>query len=71
MTRYVIIGGGIAGISATAKIRERDTQGETHFLTEEAYPFYSRIRLPEILAGAASPAEAFMRGGLRSGPSCK
>ncbi len=51
MKRYVIIGNGVAGARAAVKIRERDSQGEIHIFTEEAYPFYYRVRFPEFVAG--------------------
>src|SRR4030042_3429268 len=48
---YVIIGNGVAGTTAAENIRKNDPQGEIKIFTEEAYPFYSRIRLIEYLAG--------------------
>jgi NADPH-dependent 2,4-dienoyl-CoA reductase/sulfur reductase-like enzyme len=43
--KYVIIGNGVAGTTAAAAIRKTDAGGEIQIITEEAYPFYSRIRL--------------------------
>jgi len=51
MKRYVIVGDGVAGARASLKIRETDPEGEIHILTEEAYPFYYRVRFPELIAG--------------------
>ncbi len=51
MKRYLIIGNGVAGARAAAKIREADPKGEIHIFTEEAYPFYYRVRFPEYVAG--------------------
>jgi nitrite reductase (NADH) large subunit len=51
MKRYLIIGDGVAGARAGAKIREADQKGEIHIFTEEAYPFYYRVRFPEFVAG--------------------
>ncbi len=51
---YLVIGSGVAGISGAAAIRQRDSGGRITILTEEAYPFYSRIRLPDFLAGRVS-----------------
>jgi nitrite reductase (NADH) large subunit len=51
MKRYLIIGNGVAGARAAAKIREADQKGEIHIFTEEAYPFYYRVRFPEYVAG--------------------
>jgi nitrite reductase (NADH) large subunit len=51
MKRYLIIGNGVAGARAAVKIREADQKGEIHIFTEEAYPFYYRVRFPEYVAG--------------------
>ena len=51
MKRYLIIGNGVAGARAAVKIREADQKGEIHIFTEEAYPFYYRVRFPEFMAG--------------------
>jgi nitrite reductase (NADH) large subunit len=51
MKRYFIIGNGVAGARAAVKIREADQKGEIHIFTEEAYPFYYRVRFPEYVAG--------------------
>jgi nitrite reductase (NADH) large subunit len=49
--KYIIIGNGVAGTTAAANIRKLDSSGEITILTDEALPFYSRIRLIEYLAG--------------------
>ena len=49
--RYVIVGNGVAGTTAAAAIRKNDPRGEIRMITEEAYPFYSRIRLMEYIGG--------------------
>jgi len=49
--KYIIIGNGAAGTTAAANIRKIDGEGEITILSDEAYPFYSRIRLIEYLAG--------------------
>jgi nitrite reductase (NADH) large subunit len=51
MKRYFIIGNGVAGARAAVKIREADQKGEIRIFTEEAYPFYYRVRFPEYVAG--------------------
>jgi len=48
---YLIIGNGVAGTTAAETIRKNDPQGEIKIFSDEAYPFYSRIRLMEYLAG--------------------
>ncbi|MBI5195641.1 MAG: NAD(P)/FAD-dependent oxidoreductase [Nitrospirae bacterium] len=50
---YVIIGNGVAGITAAVSIRKIDSEGNITVITDEAYPFYSRIRLIDFLAGGA------------------
>jgi len=50
--KYLVIGNGIAGTTAALQIRKFDANGEITIVTEEDLPLYSRIRLPEYLAGA-------------------
>jgi nitrite reductase (NADH) large subunit len=52
--RYVIIGNGVAGTTAADQIRKMDQSGEITIITDEAVPFYSRIRLIEYLAKEAN-----------------
>ncbi len=49
--KYIIIGNGVAGTTAASNIRKLDSEGEIAMLSDEAYPFYSRIRLIEYLSG--------------------
>ncbi|TAL25664.1 MAG: NAD(P)/FAD-dependent oxidoreductase [Nitrospirae bacterium] len=49
--KYVIIGNGAAGTAAAAGIRKIDNESEIIIASDEAYPFYSRIRLIDYLAG--------------------
>lgn len=51
MTHYLIVGNGVAGTTAAETIRKADSQGRITILTEEDLPYYSRIRLPEYIAG--------------------
>lgn len=51
MKRYLIIGDGVAGARAAVKIREMDAEGEIRIFTDEAYPFYYRVRFPEFIGG--------------------
>ena len=50
----VIIGNGVAGVSAAETIRAADKNCEITVLSEEKYPFYSRPRLIEFLSGKAT-----------------
>ena len=54
MGRYIIIGDGVAGARAAVKIREADPKGEIHLFTEEPFPFYYRVRFPELIVGEVS-----------------
>ena len=47
---YIIIGNGVAGTAAASQIRKTDQKGEITILTDEAFPFYSRIKLIDYLA---------------------
>ena len=49
--KHIIIGNGIAGTTAAWHIRKTDPSASISIMTEEPYPFYSRIRLPQLLAG--------------------
>ena len=51
MTRYLIIGNGVAGTTAAENIRKQDKDGDITIITEEDLPFYSRIRLNEYIVG--------------------
>ncbi|MBP1708661.1 MAG: FAD-dependent pyridine nucleotide-disulfide oxidoreductase, partial [Deltaproteobacteria bacterium] len=51
MKRYVIVGDGVAGARASIKIRDTDPEGDIQIFTEEACPFYYRVRFPELIAG--------------------
>ncbi len=48
--KFIIIGNGVAGTAAAANIRKTDKQSEITILTDESFPFYSRIRLIDYLA---------------------
>jgi len=49
--KHIIIGNGVAGTTAALHIRKADPAAAISVITEEPYPFYSRIRLPELLQG--------------------
>ncbi len=49
----VIIGNGIAAVSAASKIREADKDCGITMISDEGYTFYSRPRLIEYLSGKA------------------
>ena len=53
---YIIIGGGVAGTVAAETIRQNDTNGTIAIISDEPYPFYSRIMLskPNFFLGKMS-----------------
>jgi nitrite reductase (NADH) large subunit len=60
--KYIIVGAGVAGITACQAIREIDPKGELRIFTEETYPFYSRMRLPEVVSSKLEPERLVIRG---------
>ena len=50
----------MAGTEAAKAIRKRDTQAEIMIFTQDHYPFYSRPRLPELLAKEVTVEEIFV-----------
>ena len=59
--RYVIVGGGVAGTAAANTIRQRDEEGSITILTDEPYPLWSKIRLPELFASAIGADDLIIR----------
>ena len=59
--KYVIIGNGVAGTTAAEHIRKLDSESEVTIISNENYPFYSRIRLIEHLAGTATPDDIIIK----------
>lgn len=51
MTKYLVIGNGVAGTTAAEQIRKHDGEGEITLVTAEGVPFYYRVRLPDYLGG--------------------
>ena len=49
--RYLIVGSGIAGLSAAEEIRRRDIAARITLVSAEAHPFYSRPGLAYLIAG--------------------
>lgn len=55
MSRYLIVGGGIAGVSAAETIRSLDPEGALTIVSAEKLPPYSRPMIAMVLEGSASP----------------
>lgn len=62
MKDYIIIGNGVAGTTAASKIREMDREGSIRIFSAEPYPFYTRIRLPQLLSGEIEASDLILRG---------
>ncbi len=58
--RHLIIGGGPAGLSAAATLRQIDREAEVTILAKESFPPYSRIALAYLLTGAAREEWLFL-----------
>ena len=54
MKKYLIVGNGVAGTTAAENIRKKDQEGEITIVTDEALPFYYRIRLSDFICGEVS-----------------
>jgi nitrite reductase (NADH) large subunit len=61
MKQYLIVGNGVAGTTAAQEIRKMDSDGNITIVTEESLPFYSRIKLPEYIAGAVDSSDLVVR----------
>lgn len=59
--RYVIAGGGVAGVTAAKEIRKQDPEGEVELFSSEPYPYYYRPKLWEFIAGKIAPEETYYR----------
>ncbi len=46
---YLIVGGGVAGVTAAEAIRENDSRSSVAIISDENEPLYSRIQLPHYL----------------------
>lgn len=62
MKQYLVVGDGVAGARAAMKIKEVDPKAEIRIFTEEAFPFYYRVRFPELVAGEVSIKEIIIHG---------
>ena len=60
MKRYIIVGNGVAGTAAAEGIRENDKDGKIDIFTDESVPNYTRIRLPDFIAGTAEEGELIL-----------
>jgi len=61
MPRYVIIGNGIAGVSAAETIRSLDPDSPLLMIAAEEFPPYSRPMISLLLEGAVTPERMIIR----------
>jgi nitrite reductase (NADH) large subunit len=54
MTKVVIIGNNVAGTFTAQNIRNLNEDVEIEMYTQESYPYYSRINLPELISNKKS-----------------
>ncbi len=58
---YLIIGGGIAGVTAAETIRSRDQNGTIAIVSGEPHRLYSRVLLPRYIRGDIRREALFLR----------
>lgn len=58
---YLIIGGGIAGVTAAETIREQDPIGSIGIFSDEPHMLYSRVLLPSYLKKKIPREKVFLR----------
>ena len=61
LLRYVIVGNGVAGVTAAQSIVRADPGAEVHIFGAEPYPYYQRPRLWEFLAGEIKQQTLYFR----------
>lgn len=61
MTKYLIIGAGIAGATAAETIREHDSDGEITLISGEPELVYNRVLLPNYLKGRTPREKLFVK----------
>jgi NAD(P)H-nitrite reductase large subunit len=60
--RFVVLGNGIAGVSAAQAMRRLDREASITIISEEPHPTYSACVLPDYLSGEISRERVFVRG---------
>ncbi|MCX7854509.1 MAG: FAD-dependent oxidoreductase [Anaerolineae bacterium] len=61
MDRYVIVGNGVAGVTAAQSIARARPGADLHIYAAEPYPYYRRPQLPDYIAGIVAEADIFYR----------
>lgn len=58
---YLIVGGGVSGVTAAEEIRRKDKRGSILILSREEHPLYSRVLLPHYVRGKIAREKVFLR----------
>jgi len=58
--KVLIIGNGAAAISGARALRQLNKDWEIELVADEVHPFYSRVMLPEYLAGRVSQEDLYL-----------
>jgi len=61
MRRYIVVGNGVAGVTAAQSIVRADPTAEVHIFGAEPYPYYRRPRLWEFIAGEVEQDALYFR----------
>lgn len=61
MERYVVVGNGVAGVTAAQAIARARPGANIHIYAVEPYPYYRRPQLPDYIAGVVTEADIFHR----------
>lgn len=59
--KHVIVGNGVAGVTAAQAIRQADADAEVHLFGAEPYPYYRRPQLWEFIAGQVEQDALYYR----------
>lgn len=61
MTRYVVIGNGVAGVTAAQTLAQSQPGADLHIYAAEPYPYYRRPQLPDYIAGLVTETDITYR----------
>lgn len=61
MRRYVVVGSGVAGVTAAQTVARTDPGSEVHLLGGEPFPYYQRPRLWALIADQIEERELYFR----------
>lgn len=59
--KYVVVGNGVAGVTAARSITRADSSAEVHIFGEETYSYYRRPLLWEFIAGQIEQDDLYFR----------